>query len=84
VPESETVVVYRILGVLEKARDLNQTPVLDEIADTLHLGKHQVEHYMAMLQQAGAVRAEATPQLPPSYSLTRYGHERFTGGSARS
>lgn len=82
-PECDTAVVFRILGVLGQARDRNQTPVLDEIADTLHLGKRQVEHYMVVLQQAGAVRADATPQFPPSYSLTRYGLERLTGGSGR-
>jgi hypothetical protein len=32
-----------------------------------------------VLEQAGAVRAEATAAHPPGYSLTRYGFERLVG-----
>jgi hypothetical protein len=39
VPESDTAIIFKILGVLGDARDQSQAPVLDEIADTLHLGK---------------------------------------------
>jgi predicted transcriptional regulator len=77
VPESETLVVFKILGVLAKARDLDHAVVLDEIADKLCLGKRSVEHYMRVLQQAGAVRAEAGTPNAPSYSLTKYGLERL-------
>lgn len=73
-PESETTVVFSILGVLAKARDLNQAPALEEIADTLRLGKRCVEHYMTVLEQAGAVRAGI---------LTRYGLERLAGTTVR-
>jgi DNA-binding IclR family transcriptional regulator len=81
-PESETIVVFRILGVLAKARDLDHALVLDEIADAAHLGRRHAERYMTVLEQAGAVRAEATPAHPPGYSLTRYGLERLVGASA--
>jgi DNA-binding IclR family transcriptional regulator len=81
-PECETVEVFRILGVLAKARDLNHALVLDEIADAAHLGRLHAERYIAVLEQAGAVRAEATPARPPGYSLTKYGLERFVGASA--
>lgn len=77
-PESDTVVVFKILGVLAKAPAL----VVDEIADALRLGKPRVEHYMVVLQQAGAVRAEAGPSHPPAYSLTRYGLGRLVEGRA--
>jgi DNA-binding IclR family transcriptional regulator len=78
VPESDTAVVFRILAVLGEARDLNQAPVLDDIADTLHLGKHQVEHYMTVLQDVGVVRAETSSRQPLSYSLTSYGLQRLS------
>lgn len=77
-PESDTVVVFKILGVLAKAPAL----IVDEIADALCLGKPRVEHYMGVLQQAGAVRAEAEPSHPPTYSLTRYGLGRLVEGRA--
>ena len=78
-PESETVVVFRILGVLAKARDLDHALVLDEIADAAHLGRGHAERYMRVLEQAGAVRAEVTAAHPSGYSLTRYGFERLVG-----
>jgi DNA-binding IclR family transcriptional regulator len=77
VPESDTAVVFRILEVLGEARDLNRAPALDDIADTLHLGKLQVEHYMTVLQDVGVVRADASSRRPPSYSLTSYGLQRL-------
>jgi DNA-binding IclR family transcriptional regulator len=82
-PESETLVVYRILGVLAKARGLDHALVLDEIADAARLGRRNAESYMTVLERAGAVRAEATPTHPPGYSLTRYGLERLAGACAR-
>ena len=80
-PESETAVVFRILGVLAEARDVEHALVLDEIVSATHLNKRHVERYMDVLQRAGAVRAEAAPQHSPCYSLTRYGLERL-GGAA--
>ena len=77
-PESDTAVVFRILEVLGEARDLNQAAILDDIADTLHLGKLQVEHYMTVLQDVGVVRAEVGSRRPPSYSLTSYGLQRLS------
>ena len=80
-PESETVVVFRILGVLAQGRDLDAL-ALDEIADAAHLGKRHAERYMTVLEQAGAVRAQANPCRPRAYSLTRYGLGRLVGASA--
>ena len=80
VPQSETVVVFQILGALAKAHNVHHALVLDEIADATHLNRRHVERYMDVLQRAGAVRAEAAPQHAPCYSLTRYGLERL--GSA--
>ncbi len=77
-PESETLVVFRILGVLANASDPQHALALEEIADAAHLGRRNAEHYMTMLEQAGAVRAEVTPAHPPGYCLTRYGLERLS------
>jgi hypothetical protein len=83
-PESETQVVFRILGVLAKARDLGHALPVNEIADAAHLGRPNAERYLNMLKHARAVRAEVTPPTqPPEYSLTRYGLERLVGGCAR-
>ena len=81
-PESETLVVFRILGVLAKARDLGHALPVDKIADAAHLGRPNTERYMNMLEHARAVRAQVTPTQPPEYSLTRYGLERLVGGCA--
>ena len=78
-PESETIVVFRILGVLAKARNIEHALVLDEIADAARLGRRTAQRYMTVLEQAGAVRAEATRVRPPGYTLTRYGLERLAG-----
>jgi hypothetical protein len=78
-PESETTVVFRILGVLAQARDLDHALVLDEIADAAHLVTRHAEHYMTVLEQAGAVRAEPTHARIRGYTLTRYGLERLVG-----
>ena len=77
-----TVIVFRILGMLAQARTVGHAPVLDEIATTLALGRRRVEQYLAVLQQAGAVRAEAGVAHAASYSLTRYGLERVGGRRA--
>jgi DNA-binding IclR family transcriptional regulator len=82
-PESETQVVFRILGVLAKARDLGHTLPVEKIADAAHLGRPNAEHYMTVLQHAGAVRAEAAATPTPEYRLTRYGLERLAGSGAR-
>jgi DNA-binding IscR family transcriptional regulator len=75
-PDSGTVIVFKILGVLANARHGGHALVLDEIAAALSLGKPRLEQYMAVLQRAGAVRAEAG-HLAAGYSLTRYGLERL-------
>jgi response regulator of citrate/malate metabolism len=75
--QSETTVVFQILGVLAKARDVHHALVLDEIAEAMHLNRRHVERYMDVLQRAGAVRAEVAQQHSPCYSLTRYGLERL-------
>jgi DNA-binding IclR family transcriptional regulator len=78
-PESETVVVFRILSVLAQARVLDHALALDEIADAAHLGRPNTERYMMVLELAGAVRAETTSNHLPRYSVTRYGLERLAG-----
>lgn len=78
-PESETLVVFRILGVLAKARDLGRAMPVEQIADAAHLGRPYAERYMNVLERARAVRAEVTAAHPPEYSLTRYGLERLVG-----
>jgi DNA-binding IclR family transcriptional regulator len=82
-PESETLVVFRILAVLAKARDLGHALPVEKIADAAHLGRPNAERYMNVLEHAGAVRAEVTPTQSPEYSLTRYGLGRLVGGCAR-
>jgi DNA-binding IclR family transcriptional regulator len=81
--ESETLVVFRILGILAKARELGHALPLEEIADAAHLGRVPAQRYMNVLQHAGAVRTEISPAWPSGYSLTRYGLERLLGGCAR-
>jgi DNA-binding IclR family transcriptional regulator len=82
-PESETLVVFRILGVLAKARSLGHALPIEQIAEAVRLGRPNAERYMHVLEHARAVRANVTPAQPPQYSLTRYGLERLTGGCAR-
>jgi DNA-binding IclR family transcriptional regulator len=82
-PDSGTVIVFKILGVLANARNVGHALVLDEIADALSLGKPRVEEYMSVLQRAGAVRAEAGCCAAASYSLTRYGLERISWRARR-
>jgi hypothetical protein len=76
-PESETLVVFRILGVLAKARNLGQALPIEEIADAVHLGRHNAQRYMNILEHARAVRAKVTATQPATYSLTRYGLDRL-------
>jgi DNA-binding IclR family transcriptional regulator len=81
-PESETQVVFRILGVLAKARDFGHALPVEEIADAAHLARTHAERYMNMLKHAGTVRAEVSTTRAPQYSLTRYGLERLPGRCA--
>jgi len=82
-PESETSVVFRILGVLAEVRDEEHALVLNEIADAAYLDRPHVQRVMAVLERAGAVRTEALPTQPASYCLTRYGRERLLGAATR-
>lgn len=77
--EIETLIVFRILGVLAQARHLERALVLDEIAQAAHLARPHAERYMTLLEQAGAVRAEGLQPLPSGYSLTNYGLQRLSG-----
>jgi DNA-binding IclR family transcriptional regulator len=81
--ESETLVVFRILGILAKARALGHALPVDEIASAAHLIKPQVQRYINLLEHAGAVRAEVNRSQQPEYNLTRYGLQRLVGGDAR-
>jgi DNA-binding IclR family transcriptional regulator len=76
VPETETAIVFRILGVLAEAHTPDHALPLNEIVDAVHLGERSVERYMVVLQRAGAVRAQST-QHPTSYALTKYGLARI-------
>jgi DNA-binding IclR family transcriptional regulator len=76
-PESETLVVFRILRVLARARGLGHALPVEEIADAAHLGRPNAQRYMNILEHALAVRAKLTPTQTPEYSLTRYGLERL-------
>jgi DNA-binding IclR family transcriptional regulator len=75
-PESETSVVFRILGVLAAARTPDHALAISEIVDAVHMGERHVERYMAVLQRAGTVRAQAA-RYPTSYTLTDYGLARL-------
>jgi hypothetical protein len=79
VAESETLVVFRILGVLAKARDLGHALPVEEIADAAHLGRPQTERYISLLEHARAIRAEATASQTREYNLTSYGLQRLVG-----
>jgi DNA-binding IclR family transcriptional regulator len=81
--EDETLVVFRILGVLAKARNLGYALPVDEIANAAHLGRPQAERYVNLLEHAGAIRGEVTSSQRPEYNLTRYGLQRLVGGCAR-
>jgi DNA-binding IclR family transcriptional regulator len=81
--ESETLVVFRILGVLAKARDLGHALPVQEIASAAHLGRPQAERYISLLEHAGAIRAEVIPSQHAEYNLTKYGLQRLSGGCAR-
>jgi DNA-binding IscR family transcriptional regulator len=76
-PESETSVVFRVLGILAKVHDDEHSLVLNEIANAAHLDTSHAQRVMTTLELAGAVRAEALPTQPASYCLTRYGRERL-------
>ena len=77
-PDSGTVIVFKILGVLANARHGGHALLVDEIAAALCLSKPRIEHYLTVLQRAGAVRAEAGDSAAASYSLTRYGLGRLS------
>jgi DNA-binding IclR family transcriptional regulator len=81
--ESETLVVFRILGILAKARDLGQALPVDEIANAAHLIRPQAQRYINLLEHAGAVRAEVSHRQQPEYNLTKYGLQRLVGADAR-
>ena len=76
-PESETVLVFRILGVLAKCRDLDHGLAVEAIAGEAHLGRAQTEYFMRVLERAGAIRADGHSTVEPGYRLTRYGSERL-------
>jgi AraC-like DNA-binding protein len=52
-PDSGTVIVFKILGVLANARHGGHALVVDEIAAALCLGKPRVEQYLTVLQRGG-------------------------------
>jgi DNA-binding IclR family transcriptional regulator len=75
--ESETLIVFRILEVLAKARDRGRAPPVEEIAEAALLDTPQAQRYLDLLKQVGVVRADVTPNRTCTYSLTRYGLGRL-------
>ena len=82
-PDSETSIVFRILGILAKAHDDEHLLVLNEIAKAAHLDRHHAQRVMTVLELAGTVRTGALPTRPSGYCLTRYGRERLVGTATR-
>jgi|SRR5580658_3101066 hypothetical protein len=82
--DSETSVVYKILGVLAAARNLGHGLPIHEIADAARIGRPSVEHYLNLLKHAGAVRAEVNSAQTAEYCLTQYGCDRLVGGRGRA
>lgn len=82
-PESETSVVFRVLGVLAEAQDHEHSLALNEIADAAHLDKPHAQRIMAVLELAGAVRAESWPTDSCGYCITRYGRDRLVVPASR-
>ena len=76
-PDSGTVIVFKILGVLANARHGGHAVLVHDIAAALSLDKPRVERYLSMLQRAGAVRAETGLAASAGYSLTPYGLTRL-------
>jgi DNA-binding IscR family transcriptional regulator len=83
-PESETLVVYRILGMLAKARSHGRALPLDAIAEAAPLRRPHADHFMNVLEHARVVRAEMGPKAPLGYRITQYGLERLSGTCTRS
>jgi DNA-binding IscR family transcriptional regulator len=82
-PESETSVVFRILAVLAKVHDAEDSLVLNEIANAAHLDTVNAQRVLTVLESAGAVRAETLATRPAGYCLTRYGRERLAVAETR-
>jgi DNA-binding IclR family transcriptional regulator len=76
-PDSETLVVFRILGILATARDGGRSLPIEQIAEAARLGRPTAARYMNMLELARAVRTKVSPAQPAQYSLTQYGLERL-------
>jgi hypothetical protein len=76
-PESETLIIFRILEIVATAGIFGRTVPIEQIAETAHLGRPTAARYLALLEHARAVRVNPAPTASPEYRLTAYGLERL-------
>lgn len=76
-PESETVIIFRILGIVAKAGIFGRTVPIEQIAEAAHLSRPIAARYLIMLEHARAVRVNPAATASPEYRLTDYGLERL-------
>ena len=81
-PESDTLLVFKILTVLARESACGRALPLEQISGAMQMRDLQAERYLTMLHQFGVVRAEQSAQHPPSYRLTRYGLQRMAAATA--
>jgi DNA-binding IclR family transcriptional regulator len=81
--ESDTVLVFRILGVLARAGAHDHPLPLEQIAEAVRMRDLQARHYLTVLHNVGVVRAEDSSVPTPRYRLSRYGLERLETARAR-
>lgn len=76
-PESETLVIFRILGFVARAGVFGRTIPIEQIAEAAHLSRPKAVRYMTLLEHARAVRPNPAPTHSPEYRITAYGLERL-------
>jgi hypothetical protein len=76
-PESETLVIFRILGFVASAGVFGRTLPIEQIAEAAHLTIPTAACYMTLLEHARAVQVNPDPTPSPEYGLTAYGFERL-------
>lgn len=76
-PESETVLVFKILAVLARAGTDDHALPLEQIAEAMRMKDLQAQHYLTVLNTVGVVQTEDSSLHSPRYRLTRYGLKRL-------
>jgi DNA-binding IclR family transcriptional regulator len=76
-PESDTLLVFKILAVLARAGAQNHPLALHQIAEAMRMKDQQAQHYLTVLDKVGVVRAEDSSLQSTRYSLTHYGLKRL-------